>query len=146
MTRDILSQWDQVQRRLLSFAGSPYGTRASACWSPNTDVYEEPDGVTVRLELAGLAREDVDVTVRDSLLIVRGVRTDPGEAAAADCKPRCRQLEIESGPFERIVRLPFPVDSSGTHATMMDGILEIRLPKSGQTGPRTIRIQPKGAS
>ena len=146
MTRDILSQWDQIQRRLLSFAGSPYGDRGSACWSPNTDVYEESEALIVRLELAGLAREDVDVTVRDNLLIVRGVRVDPCDGAAADSKPRCRQLEIENGPFERIIRLPFPVEPSDTQATMTDGILEIRLPKSRQTGPRTIQILKKGAS
>ncbi|MCX7885687.1 MAG: Hsp20/alpha crystallin family protein [Verrucomicrobiae bacterium] len=103
-----------------------------AAWSPNTDVYETAEHFIVKLELAGVRREDLEITLQDRLLIVRGYRHD----SCPHRQNRCsfRQMEIDYGHFERRILLPSPVNASNAQAHYHNGFLRIELPKVSQPG------------
>lgn len=129
MTRSILAQWAQIQRKLVGLSDHMLEPHGSGAWSPNTDVYESVDDVVVKLELAGVDKESVRIHLEDQALVIQGVRRDPygGESTAGY---RFRQMEIEYGPFQRIVPVPFPVDGSHARAQLANGILKVRLPRA----------------
>ena len=104
------------------------------CWQPLLDVYETEKAVVVRVELAGVRREDLRVSVEGDVLHLRGVRRPPEDAEAL----RLHQMEIAFGPFERSVRIAIPFERGEVSAHLEDGYLSVRLPKRL---PRTIEVE-----
>jgi HSP20 family protein len=99
-------------------------------------VYETPDHLVVRLELAGIRKEDLQITIEDRVLLVRGQRRDP-------CRQRrCtfRQMEIDYGHFERRIVIPRSVDGSRIRAQFENGFLHIELPKSPSAIASTVTV------
>lgn len=101
---------------------------ADADWAPNADVIEHADGLLVRLELAGVDPATIQLTATASALMVHGQRKNPDAAGTAPGF-RFRQMEIEYGPFERVLHLPFTVNQEKARARMVQGLLEIELPR-----------------
>lgn len=132
MERTFMAQWSQLQRKLSS-------TRTSACWNPNTDVYECPEGLVIRVEVAGVPADEMVVQLEEHSLIVRGERPGPCSGQTAE-GVRYRQMEIEYGSFERVIALPFGVDGAAARAIFQNGFLEIRLPRSSDTKPTRIQV------
>jgi HSP20 family protein len=107
-----------------------------SAWSPNTDVYETHDSLVVKMEIAGINKEDLEITLNNCLLLVRGHRKDP-------CRQRrCsfRQMEIDYGCFERRIVIPRSVDGSRVRAQFDNGFLHIELPKSQTSERATITV------
>jgi HSP20 family protein len=104
------------------------------CWQPLLDVYETEKAVVVRVDLAGVRREDLRVSVEGDVLHLRGVRRPPEDAETQ----RLHQMEIAFGPFERSVRIGIPFERDQVSAHLEDGYLSVRLPKRG---PRTIEVE-----
>ncbi len=107
-----------------------------SAWTPNTDVYESEDSLYVKTEIAGIEKEDVEITLSDRLLLVRGYRKDP-------CRQhRCsfRQMEIDYGYFERRIVIPRSVDGSRARAQFHNGFLCIQLPKAQQSELTTVTL------
>lgn len=129
MTRSLLVQWTQIQRKLAGLAHHTLGPHSSTAWSPNADVYESADEVVVKMELAGVPAGSVRIVLENRVLLVEGLRRDPhsGESTAGY---RFRQMEIEYGPFRRLIEMPFAVDGEHTQARMQNGILFVRLPRA----------------
>lgn len=92
-------------------------------WRPQTDVYETGESVVVRIEIAGIDDEDVEVVVQGNLLLVRGKRLDSSERRAY------HQMEISYGKFVVDIELPVSVLTDGANAEYKDGFLTITLPK-----------------
>ena len=133
MEKSYLAQWHQLQRKLTA-------TQPGTGWNPNTDVYECPDGLVIRMEVAGVPADAVDIHLEEQSLVVRGIRRGQGsEHTVADV--RYRQMEIEYGAFERRLALPFGVDGAAARAVIQSGFLEIRLPRTPVTQPTRIPIQ-----
>jgi HSP20 family protein len=127
--------YDQHLQDSLAYLGLPALASHSA-WTPNTDVYETPEGLVVKIEIAGIEKEDLEITLNDRLLLVRGHRKDP-------CRQkRCsfRQMEIDYGPFERRIVIPRSVDGSRVRAQFQNGFLQIELPKSQKTELTTFTV------
>ena len=103
-------------------------TTPHSAWTPNTDVYETPDHLVVKMELAGIDREDLEITLNDRLLLVRGFRRDPCRQQQRRCS--FRQMEIDYGYFERRIVIPRSIDGSHVRATFLNGYLRIDLPKA----------------
>jgi len=140
MQRSFLAQWNQIQRKLAGLTGQLPDPHAASAWSPNTDVYDGPDGLIVKVELAGVTSDSIEVRLDEQALAITGVRRDP-QCSETASGYRFRQLEMDYGPFQRIVPLPFAVDGAHTRATFQNGILLIRLPRSPTPQPTHIRIR-----
>jgi HSP20 family protein len=111
---------------------------AQTAWTPNTDVYETPDHLVVKMELAGIDREDLEITLNDRLLLVRGYRRDPCRQRHHRCS--FRQMEIDYGYFERRVVIPRSVDGTHVRATFLNGFLHIELPKAQQAAHTAVTV------
>jgi HSP20 family protein len=109
---------------------------AHGAWTPNTDVYETADRLVVRLEVAGVERDDIEITLNERLLVVRGYRRDPCRTS------RCqfRQMEIDYGFFERRIVIPCSVDGNRARAVFDNGFLQIDLPKTARTASATVTV------
>lgn len=115
--------------------------KTSVSFRPAADFYETIQGLVLRLELAGVAAEDVSLTLTGHELVVRGRRRPP---APQDIR-RFVHLEMAYGIFERRFRLSIPVDSQGVEARYADGILEVHLPrKAPQTRTIPVKLAPAG--
>jgi HSP20 family protein len=128
----------EAMRRLLEL---PADSREF--WLPRTDVYETEDNLVVRVEVAGVQRESLNVYYSGErhTLNVKGVRSE--QHVDERQKLRYYQLEVYFGPFEREVALPpdITVDAENLSATYRDGFLVVTLPKIvGAEISRTIPI------
>lgn len=97
---------------------------SEAHWVPNTDVYVADIGLVVTVELAGMRREDLELTVEGSQLRVSGQRPD-------GCRTgRCKFLvmEIDYGTFESVIELPAGYDLTRARASYQNGFLRIDVP------------------
>jgi HSP20 family protein len=94
-------------------------------WRPATDIYETPDEIIVVIELAGVAEEDMTVTLFSDLLVVEGTRLQP---PLADMNA-CHQLGIKYGGFLSETVLHAPVDSEQVKVELKNGMLIVTLRK-----------------
>ncbi len=122
-----------------SFAYLSLSAAAShSAWTPNTDVYETPDHLVVKMEIAGIDKDDLEITINDRLLLVRGYRKDPCRQKQHRCM--FRQMEIDYGYFERRIVIPRSVDGSRVRAQFANGFLHIELPKATQSEHTTVTV------
>ena len=129
--------WQDLGRRIDGLFRTAVGGDATL-WRPNTDIYESEDGLVVRMELAGVSRDDLQIEVTDRVLIVRGTRPEP----EGDCCRRrvYRQAEIEYGPFARTFPLPRWVDSAKVDAQYRGGFLRIQIERTPEPQPHQISV------
>ena len=97
-----------------------------AHWVPNTDIYTTDEGLVVKVELAGMRSENLQITVEDNKLRINGQRPDGCRAA----KFNFLAMEINYGPFENILELPAGYDLSQAKASYLNGFLRIDVPKA----------------
>jgi HSP20 family protein len=96
-------------------------------WIPNTDVYSTDTGIVIKVELAGIRREDLELTAEGNRLTISGSRPDCCRAANAKCK--FLVMEINYGAFESIIELPHGYDLSQARAVYQNGFLRIDVPE-----------------
>ena len=97
---------------------------ARAHWVPNTDVYETDNGLVVKVELAGMRSEHLEITVEGHRMRISGNRPDGCRAAKASFLV----MEINYGPFESVLELPEAYDLSQAKAAYLNGFLRIDVP------------------
>ena len=95
----------------------------SSAWRPPTDVYETDDLILIRVEIAGMQEEDIDVEIQGHVLSIRGIRQDTLEQRAY------HQVEIRFGEFYIDIHLPAPIVASAVKADYDNGFLLVTLPK-----------------
>ena len=110
-------------------------------WSPNVNLYETPAVYRVCVDLAGVDKSRIDLTIRGNILLVAGERPVPRLPVAAhagggseeepDRRARVHRMEIDHGPFCREVELPADVDQEAISASYRNGLLWIEIPKRG---------------
>jgi HSP20 family protein len=100
------------------------GASASNNWVPNTDVYTTDNGLVVKVELAGMRNDNLEITVEGNRLRISGTR--PDGCRAANC--RFLVMEINYGPFESVLELPPGYDLSQAKAAYLNGFLRIDVP------------------
>lgn len=102
------------------------------------DVKAEADGFEITALLPGVAAEDLNITiVNDTLTIDGEIKSEYDEKAAYLLRER------PSGRFYRTVRLPDPVDSARVEASLVNGVLTLRVPKAEEARPKTIKVTSK---
>ena len=104
--------------------GSVREGAARAHWVPNTDVYVTDNGLVVKVELAGMRSEHLEITVEHSRLRISGNRPDGCRAA----KCSFLVMEINYGPFESVLEVPPGYDLSLAKAAYLNGFLRIDVP------------------
>ena len=95
-----------------------------AHWVPNTDVYATDNGLVVKVELAGMRSEHLEITVEGNRLRISGNRPDGCRAS----KCSFLVMEINYGPFESVLELPPGYDLSQAKAAYLNGFLRIDVP------------------
>ena len=105
-------------------------------WTPNTDVYHKGDSLVVRMELAGVEQDDLEITLNDRLLLVSGQRRDPCRQEPCTF----RQMEIDYGYFERRIVIPHPVDGKRVRARYQNGFLQIELPRARTASQQQVTV------
>jgi len=103
---------------------------------PATDVLEDSDGLSIKLDLAGVDPKDVDIRIEDGVLTVKGERK-PERSLEAKSAYR---LERSHGAFSRSFSLPSSVDHETIKAEARFGVLSIRLEKKVAAKPRSIPV------
>jgi HSP20 family protein len=105
-------------------------------WAPALDVHEDKDNFTVRVELPGLKREDIDVSLQDGALVISGERTIEKKAEGV----HVHRQERYYGKFQRALSLPEPVAANKVKAEFKDGVLTVTLPKTEEAKPKKIDV------
>lgn len=107
-------------------------------WLPPVDIYQTPERqVVLKAELPGLKREDIDLTVENNTLTIRGERKrDDGVP-----EDRYHRLERAYGSFTRSFTLPDTIDGANVHAEYRDGVLTVTLPTREDARPRQIHVE-----
>jgi len=111
-----------VEARRESYTNVTWHVRSNV-WRPPTDVYETETRVIVKVEIAGVRDEDIEVAIQGNLLLVSGMRSDISERRAY------HQMEIPFGKFSVGIELPASVIAENASADYKDGFLTINLPK-----------------
>jgi HSP20 family protein len=143
--RDLLVNFERMWREMDELLGTPFReqrarlTGPATGFSPRVDVYycgdEEPKAI-VKAELAGVDIDSVSLEVAGRELVITGGRP------VQETEGRVyQQLEIEAGPFRRVVELGVDVVAERARASYDDGILRIELPLAGQV-TRRVPIEP----
>lgn len=105
-------------------------------WVPSLDVIDEGNHLLVKVDLPGLTKNDITVSVEDNYLTIRGEKKQDKEVKQDDFL----RTERYYGRFSRSVQLPSHVDVSKVKANFKDGVLELNLPKKEECKPKQIDI------
>ena len=137
--RSMMSFRDEMDRMLDDFYGrmSPSGESYEGDWLPAMDMRENDGEVLVSLELPGMSKSDIKVSVKNDVLSITGEK----KAEKADEKENVHRVERTYGYFKRSVALPVEVDSGKVKASFKDGVLKVTLPKVEAKKPKEIPIQ-----
>lgn len=104
---------------------------------PAVDVVENNDAYVLRAELAGVAREDITVEVKENRLVLSGKK----EAVQRGEEGKYRYVESRHGTFSRSFELPRNVKADAVEATFKDGALTLRIPKADEAKPKSVEIK-----
>lgn len=107
-------------------------------WEPNIDIYEDSDKISVKAELPGMKKEDIDISLTGNTLTVAGERKSEEEHKEGEQY----RSERYFGRFQRSITLPQAVDAKKIQAAYKDGVLTVTLPKTEEAKSRKIEIQP----
>ena len=108
-------------------------------WTPTLDVYEEKDHFTVKAELPGMKKEDIEVAMHEGSLSISGERKSESKHEDSEVY----RAERFFGRFQRTVTLPVPVAVDKIQAQYKDGVLTITLPKTEEAKPKRIEVNVK---
>ena len=106
-------------------------------WLPPVDIEEEGDRLVLRAEIPGLSRDDIDVSVENGTLTLRGEKKRERKVDAENAY----RLERFYGSFSRSFVLPTRINAEQIKATYRDGVLEVVLPKAEEGRPKKIKVQ-----
>ena len=136
-----LSDFEQLQNEINRlFETERYPTMSGLfdrVISPEIDVVENEDGFVVSCDLPGVEIGEIDVSIADNVLTLKGEKKE--ESHSPDSKVYRR--ESWSGSFQRTLALPKAVDTSAVGAVMRSGVLTINLPKREEVKPKQIAVK-----
>ena len=136
-----LDRWNNLRGELNSFFDMPFWSgfgRAGQLftgWSPALDLYESGDHFVAIVELPGMRKEDIDISLHDGTLTISGERK--GESTNGE---KAQRTERYVGTFRRSIALPTHVNAGKVSATYQDGILKVTLPKAEEAKPKQIQV------
>jgi len=105
-------------------------------WIPNTDVYVSEGQLVIKVELAGMRREDLELTVEGNRLMISGQRPDGSRST----KCKFLVMEINYGPFECVIEIPPGYDLGEAKAAYQNGFLRIDVPQASRSPAKAILV------
>jgi HSP20 family protein len=131
-----------MQDRMARLFGDAYlrdeDTGFRGTWAPAVDIYEtETHDLVLKAELPGMNREDIEVSVENSTLVLKGTKKFDSDVK----EEQYRRIERSYGTFHRSFTLPNTVDASKVSAEYKNGVLTVKLPFREEAKPRTINVE-----
>jgi HSP20 family protein len=123
--------FETIQQRMERMLGTifdemrPTMFSVEKVWRPPVDIYETPEEVVVLVEIAGMSKRDINVTMEEDVLRISGTRPDYSPST----KMKLHQMEIDYGRFERTIKISLPIDIKRITAHYKEGFLQITLTK-----------------
>lgn len=134
-------RWGTLQNEVNRFFENPWGELARTSefftgWAPALELHEDKDDFTVKAELPGMKKENIDIAIEEGVLSISGERKREEKHTDAEIY----RSERFYGRFNRSIVLPKPVDTDQVTASYKDGILTVRLPKTPAAKPKQIEV------
>jgi len=138
---DPLDQMDRLQRELNRWFDTGFDNMGlfDRSLTPALDLSESADGYTLRVDLPGVDRKDISLTVENNVLTLEGEK----KTNVDHDKNRFYRRETWSGSFRRTVSLPIAADSGKVRAEFKDGVLTVNVGKKEEHKPRQIAVAVK---
>jgi HSP20 family protein len=139
---DPFREFAHLQNRINRVFSDAYGQNdegltTSGTWVPPVDIYQNGDHeIVLKAELPDLTREDIDITVDNGTLTIKGVKKLSNEVK----DEQYHRIERQYGSFSRSFSLPQTVDSTKVGADYRNGVLTVRLPLREEAKPRQIKV------
>jgi HSP20 family protein len=136
--RDLFANFERMRRQMDELFDRSIAPQRRGGFSPAVDVYytDDPPRAVVRADLAGIDPSDIELQIRGRELVLAGHRRpESGEDRVY------QQLEVEHGPFRRVIELGVDVDQDGANASYEDGMLTVELPLARPSQARSVPIQ-----
>ena len=133
---DRLSSLRDEMNRLFDFSWPSRDSGLFSGWSPALDVFDDKDNFVVKVELPGMKKEDINLSLHDGVLTISGERKFERENKEGETF----RSERYFGKFQRSVTLPAAVDSNKVTASYKDGVLSIDLAKAEEAKPKQIAV------
>jgi HSP20 family protein len=137
-----VDRWSNLRDELNSFFDTPFWSGSGRTgqlftgWSPALDLYESGDHFVAVVELPGMPKDAIDISLHDGALTVSGERKRERDTNG----DTAQRTERYVGTFRRSIALPTRVDPSKVSATYQDGILKVTLPKAEEAKPKQIQV------
>ena len=139
-----LNRWASLRDDLDTLLDLPFlsgGARQAQLfngWTPALDLYQNNDNVVAVVELPGMRKEDIEISLQDGTLTIGGERkSETGDNGNGENAARTERF---SGKFRRSITLPTRVDANKVNATYKDGLLTVTLPKAEEAKPKQIQV------
>lgn len=135
-----LERWSNLRDELNSLFDLPFLANLNhqdlfGGWSPALDLYQNNDNLVAVIELPGMRKDDIEISLHDGTLTVAGERK-----SSSSNGDRAERTERYVGSFRRSISLPARVDTKKVSATYRDGILTVTLPKAEEAKPKRIEV------
>ena len=108
-------------------------------WQPSVDISETDDAIEVKADLPGIKPEDIDISVHDNRLTIKGERKEESESKDKEI----HRVERRYGSFYRSILLPAGCDADQVSAESDNGVITIRLPKPAESKAKRISVKAK---
>ena len=134
---DPFREFAHLQDRLNRRFTAEDGLLASGNWVPPVDIYQNGEHeVVIKAELPDMTREDIDITVDEGTLTIKGEKKFSSEVK----EEQFHRIERRYGTFSRSFSLPQTVDAAKVAAEYRHGVLTVRLPMREEAKPRQIKV------
>jgi HSP20 family protein len=136
--RDVAELQERMSRMLEGFSGRPQEELARGSWVPAVDIYSTGQHeLVLKAELPDMKEEEIELTVEDNTLTLRGERKLDMEVT----EQQFHRIERSYGSFARTFALPPTADASKVRAEYKAGVLTVRLPLREEAKPKQIKVE-----
>jgi HSP20 family protein len=134
--RDLVTLRDKMNRLFEDAVRGEEKDLITSSWAPAVDIYETEDELVLAAEVPGVEEKDVEISVEDNTLSIRGERKFQKETK----EENYHRIERSYGSFYRSFTLPSYVDQERIHAEHESGVLKVHMPKKPEVKPRKVKI------